>query len=187
MIETQRLILRQWQQTDVSQFAQICADPEVMAFFPATLSAAETASLVARFTDSINDLGYGFFAAELKAEQRCIGFIGLNLLAEGLPFAPCVDIGWRLDKSVWGLGLATEGARAALQYGFETLDLAQIVSMTAVLNTASERVMQKIGMHKQSETFKHPKLPKGHRLEEHVLYTLSQQEYWQQCESARSD
>lgn len=84
-----------------------------------------------------------------------------------------LKFGWRLAFSHWGKGYATEGAQAALQYGFESLNLNEIVSFTTLENMRSRHVMEKIGMHHDpKDDFDHPKLPKDHRLSKHVLYRL---------------
>jgi ribosomal-protein-alanine N-acetyltransferase/3-dehydroquinate dehydratase/shikimate dehydrogenase len=91
-------------------------------------------------------------------------------------FTPCVEIGWRLARPWWGQGFATEGARAALAYGFECLDLPEIVSFTVPANTRSRRVMEKLGM-RYTEDFEHPHIDPGHPLCGHVLYRLSRAEW----------
>jgi RimJ/RimL family protein N-acetyltransferase len=88
-------------------------------------------------------------------------------------FTPAVEIGWRLAANHWGKGYATEGAKAALAFGFKTLKLDEIVSFTTVNNLRSRHVMEKIGMHyNPQDDFDHPKLPHGHPLRRHVLYRL---------------
>src|SRR5690606_14340984 len=104
-----------------------------------------------RFQSKIEEKGWGFWAAVLADSQEFIGFIGLNDVTRDAlpaPFAPAVEIGWRLAFKHWGKGYATEGAKACLQYGFETLRLKEIVSFTAVQNNRSRRVMERIGMHR---------------------------------------
>ena len=87
---------------------------------------------------------------------------------------PCVEVGWRLAVAHWGRGYATEGARAALDYGFDQVGLREIVSFTTVGNHRSRRVMERLGMHRApEEDFMHPSLPEGHPLRPHVLYRLS--------------
>lgn len=180
LIKTSRLVLRQWRDKDRPEFAKIVADAQVMKYFPSTLTRQQSDAAIDRFSHCIDTHGWGFWAAELRDTNQFIGFIGINDNPTGLPFSPCVDIGWRLRKDVWGKGLATEGARAALAHAFLTANLAEVVSMTPLLNSASERVMQKLGMRKHSHNFMHPALQSGHKLEEHVLYSLSRSEYLNQ-------
>jgi RimJ/RimL family protein N-acetyltransferase len=85
-----------------------------------------------------------------------------------------VEIGWRLAAEYWGRGLATEGARAALRFGFERLKMSEIVSFTVPENGASRRVMEKLGMTRDAaDDFDHPLLAEGHPLRRHVLYRIS--------------
>lgn len=177
IIQTNRLILRQWRARDRGPFAALTADAEVMRYFPSVKTRAESDAQIDRFSADIEGKGFGFFAAERRDNQEFIGFIGINYSADGLVFAPCVDIGWRLAKHHWNNGFATEGALAALEFGFDTIKLDEIVSMTPVQNLASEGVMKKIGLQKQAENFLHPGLPLEHDLAEHVLYKLTRVEW----------
>jgi RimJ/RimL family protein N-acetyltransferase len=170
-ILTARLLLRRWRDPDRELFARLNADPRVMQFFPAPLSRAESDALVDRAEAHFATHGFGPFAAELRETGRLIGFTGLMVPAFEAHFTPCVEIGWRLDASVWNHGLATEGAREVLRYAFEDLRLAEVVSFTVPANLASRRVMVKIGMaHDPAGDFDHPGLAEGHPLRRHVLY-----------------
>ena len=171
-MQTERLLLRQWQSGDHDGFAALNADPEVMRHFPATLSRDESDALARRCAALIERRGWGFWAASLATSGQFIGFIGLHVPAANLPCSPCVEIGWRLARPWWGRGLASEGASAALQFGFTQLGLAQIVSFTSVLNRRSQAVMERLGMQRDSLTFMHPAVPDGHALQEHCLYRL---------------
>ena len=170
-IETDRLILRRWQSSDVDPFVSLNADPRVMQFFPATLSRAETEAMISTFEERISQHGFGLWAAELKATVGFIGFIGLDVPCYPLPFSPCVEVGWRLAFDYWGKGYAQEGARAALAFGFKELHLQEIVSFTAANNLRSRQVIERIGMTYDAQgDFDHPKLPERHPLRRHVLY-----------------
>lgn len=171
MIETQRLILRQWQATDHQPFIDMGLDAEVMHYFPNCLTAAESIKFIEAVTEIIQQQGWGFWAVELKAMGQFIGFVGLHEQATQFEFSPCVEIGWRLAKAYWRQGYATEAAQAVLDYAFQTLQLEKVVSFTAVVNHPSQAVMQKLGMQKVGE-FNHPKLPEQHHLQRHVLYEL---------------
>jgi RimJ/RimL family protein N-acetyltransferase len=173
MIETDRLLLRPWRESDLETFALINSDPRVMEFFPAVLSRAETEEMLRTIAERIERHGFGFWAAEVKESRELAGFVGLNVPGYPLPFSPCVEIGWRLGFEHWGKGYAQEGARAALKFGFAR-GLKEIVSFTTVANSRSRRVMERIGMvHDVDGTFDHPKLPDGHPLRPHVLYRLT--------------
>lgn len=169
MIETSRLILRQWQPADLLPFAALNGDPDVMQFFPATLTRQESDTLAARFREGIAERGWGFWAVELKATGEFVGSVGLHPQPDRFAFSPCTEIGWRLAKAFWHQGLAHEAAAAALEFGFKTLALDEVVSFTSVLNTPSESLMKRLGMTRAGE-FLHPALPPDHRLAKHVLY-----------------
>lgn len=172
-VETERLTLRGWRGADREPFARMCADPRVMEHFPACLSRAETDALIDRAVANMRRDGFTMWAAELRETGAFIGFIGLSVPSFQAHFTPCVEVGWRLDAAYWGRGLATEGARAALRFGFEEAGLAEIVSFTVPANVRSRRVMEKLGMtHDPADDFDHPRIPEGHRLRRHVLYRL---------------
>lgn len=176
IIQTERLILRQWCEEDLEPFAMVNADPRVMEYFPAVLSREESDQMMKRMQTKIKERGWGWWAVSLKAEKKFIGFIGLNDIEQAtfpVHFAPAVEVGWRLGFPFWGKGYATEGALACLKYGFETLHLREIVSFTAKQNMRSRAVMERIGMHYDpNDDFDHPKLPREHQLSRHVLYRI---------------
>lgn len=176
-IHTQRLLLRQWRPSDFPTFARMGADAEVMRYFPHTLDEDASRALAQRCHDLIAQRGWGFWAAQEKSSGAFIGFIGLHVPAAQLPFSPCVEVGWRLARPFWGQGLATEGARAALAFGFDALQLAEIVAFTALANARSEAVMQRLGMRRDALTFQHPALPEGHPLREHCLYRMAAHDF----------
>lgn len=149
------------------------ADARVMEFFPEPLSPERSDALVEKAEAQFTKHGFGPCAAEFRGDGTFIGFIGLSIPSFQTHFTPCVEIGWRLAADYWGRGLATEGARAAVRYGFETLGLQEIVSFTVPANMRSRRVMEKLGMsYSPADDFDHPRLPEGHPLRRHVLYRL---------------
>ncbi|WP_367105275.1 GNAT family N-acetyltransferase [uncultured Psychrobacter sp.] len=180
-LETQRLILRQWQPDDLAVFAQMNADPEVMQYFPKLLSPKLSDAIAHKCQQLIKDNGWGFWAVSLKDnlenDDKFIGMVGLNETHADMPFAPSVEIGWRLHKEYWGQGYATEAARASLHYAFETLELNEVVAFTAVINKHSQLIMQRIGMSDSRQNFYHPMLAPNHRLAEHVLYRITRQQW----------
>ena len=168
-----RIILRRWREADREPFARINADPAVMEFYRAPLSTEESNAMIDRAEAHFEQHGFGPWAAELRSTGECIGYIGLMVPRFEAPFTPCVEIGWRLAAEHWGKGLATEGAREALRYGFEVLALEQILSFAVPTNMRSRRVMEKLGMtYDPGADFDHPSLPEGHPLRRHVLYRL---------------
>lgn len=168
-LSTDRLLLRPWRDTDLEPIAALNADPEVMRFFPALLSEAETVAALQRYRDKMARDGYSFMPAELRETGEVIGMIGLGYLEMDADFCPCVEVGWRLARRFWGKGYAPEGARAWVDYGFNVLGLERIVAQTAIQNAPSRRVMDKIGM-RPERSFWHPKLGDCPRLERSVLY-----------------
>ena len=175
-ITTARLKLRQWQQRDRPVFAALNADPEVMQYFPKILQRSESDALVDRIEALIEKNGWGFWALERLDTQDFIGFTGLHV-PKDLPCSPCTEIGWRLSRVHWGYGFATEAAKAALHFGFETLGLDEIVSFTSIHNQRSRAVMRRLDMHNSQCNFMHPAVPDGSYLKEHVLYRLRRQDY----------
>ncbi len=171
MIQTERLLLRQWTDADREPFAALNADPIVMEHFPKTLSRAESDAFVDRHTAIIEERGWGLWAVEVHETRTFIGFTGLAVPVFDADFVPCVEIGWRLAAHSWGNGYATEAATAVLADAFDELGLADVVSFTFVGNDRSRRVMERIGLTERLE-FDHPNLP-GSRIERHVLYGLS--------------
>jgi RimJ/RimL family protein N-acetyltransferase len=177
---TERLILRPWRDSDLSAFARLNDDPAVMEFLPQRLSRDESDAMAARISQDMERRGWGLWAVEVReAADRAgapfIGYVGLSVPSFDAHFTPCVEIGWRLAKPHWGLGYASEAAAAALRFGFDTLDLKQIVSFTVPSNKRSMRVMERIGMTRDlAGDFEHPRLSPGHPLRSHVLYRISQ-------------
>ena len=145
-IETDRLLLRPWKDEDLDAYAGMCADPEVMRYMPGVMTREQAAEQISRFARHLEERGYGYWAAEDKASGALAGRIGL-LYKEDWPEGPHkTDVGWLLDRSYWGRGLATEGARASLRHGFEGLGIERIISITLPDNVASRRVMEKLEM-----------------------------------------
>ncbi|MCA0315381.1 MAG: GNAT family N-acetyltransferase [Candidatus Melainabacteria bacterium] len=169
-LETERLILRRWRKSDFKPFARMNQDPMVMEFFPRRLDAEQTQALIQRIERGFEEHGFGLYAAELKESGVFIGFVGLSVPSFNAHFTPAVEIGWRLASDQWGKGLATEAATEVMRAGFEDFGLTEIVSMTAVNNLRSRRVMEKLGMQTSPEDdFEHPFVPAG-PLKKHVLY-----------------
>ncbi|WP_433161963.1 GNAT family N-acetyltransferase [Kribbella sp. CA-247076] len=177
-LSTDRLLLRQWRDSDREPWAAMNADPVVMEHFPAVQSRADSDAMVDRASEQIEAAGWGLWALEVRDTGEFIGFTGLAVPRFEAHFMPTVEIGWRLAKGAWGNGYATEAARAALAHGFGPAGLDEIVSFTATTNVPSQRVMQRIGMiHDAAGDFDHPRLPDGHRLQRHVLYRIDRAQW----------
>ncbi len=176
-LRTERLYLRRWRASDRLPFAQMNGDPRVMEFFPGPLSQQESDAVADRIEAHFELRGFGMWAVEIPGVVPFAGFIGLSIPRFEAHFTPCIEVGWRLDAAHWNRGFATEGARAALEFGFRWLQVEEIVSFTVPLNVRSRRVMEKLGMTRSPEDdFDHPLLAEGHPLRRHVLYRLKRPE-----------
>jgi RimJ/RimL family protein N-acetyltransferase len=154
------------------------ADSRVMEYFPGIKSRSESEKEMKALQEHIEKYGWGFWAASLGQTGEWIGLIGLKHVSIDAHFTPAVEVGWRLDPTFWGKGYATEGAHASLKYGFEVLNLPEIVSYTSTQNIPSRRVMERIGMsHDPKDDFDHPRLAVGHPLSRHVLYRLKRADF----------
>ncbi|HBD7468578.1 TPA: GNAT family N-acetyltransferase [Legionella pneumophila] len=178
ILETKRLFLRTFQEKDVESLIAINQDPKVMQFFPAIPMREETIAFIDKIISHQEEKNFSLYAAEIKNTGEMIGFVGLFTATFQAHFTPAVEIGWRLSSKHWNQGYATEAAKAVLDYAFRKLDLGEVVSFTSVLNKPSIRVMQKIGLHTNSEDdFDNTKVPLGSQLIRHVLYRLKRAEY----------
>lgn len=172
LISTDRLWLRRWRDSDLESFATMNQDAAVMRYFPRTFTAQESAEMIDRMEAFFEEHGYGRYVMELKSTGEFIGFTGISTVSfEPFP-GPPVEIGWRLKQSAWGMGYATEAALACLDQAVRVHGLEKVSSFTSLLNTPSERVMQRIGMVRWGE-FDHPRVPVDHPLRRHVLYTIA--------------
>ena len=176
MIETERLLLRQWREADREPWAALNADPQVMEHFPAPLTREESDASIDRNAASLAAEGFGNWAVERRSDGAFLGHVGLKRTGADLPFGGAPEMGWRLAFHAWGQGYASEAARAALTYGFDRCGLGEVVAFTAVPNLRSQAVMARIGLERRADLdFDHPALPKGHRLERHVVYALTRE------------
>jgi RimJ/RimL family protein N-acetyltransferase len=165
-MRTSRLLLRQWRDDDAAAFGELSSDPAVMEYLVALPGWAERARA------HWDDHGFGQWVVEIPGEASFIGVVGLNKISYEAHFTPAVEVAWRLARAHWGPGYATEAARAALDYGFNELRLAEIVATTVPANQRSRRVMERIGMTRDpADDFDVPHLPEG-PLRRHVLYRL---------------
>jgi RimJ/RimL family protein N-acetyltransferase len=174
-LETPRLTLRRWQESDREPFAQMNADPVVMRFFEAPMTREQSDEAIIRYLAGFDREGFSFFAAILRDTGDFMGTIGLQTMRDVVPNLPqpAVEIGWRLTQAAQGWGLATEGARTIVDFAFNKLGLNEVVAITALPNQASRRVMEKLGMtHRPELDFDHPRVPAGHQYQRHTLYSL---------------
>lgn len=172
-LRTERLRMRRWRPGDRKPFAAMNADERVMEHFPAPLSASESDRMLELIESGFDARGYGLWAVELLDDGALCGFVGLNPAPSVMPFSPAVEVGWRLVTRFWGMGIATEAARAAVRFGFEEIGLEEIVSFAVASNRRSRAVMERLGMSRDpGEDFDHPGIPLGSPLRPHVLYRL---------------
>lgn len=172
----ERVLLRGWRPEDREPFAALNADPEVMRYFPKLLDRAESDAMADRIEACFETQDFGLWALEFPGKIPFAGFSGLWPAHPEVPCAPAIEIGWRLARTAWGLGYATEGARLSLAHAFDVCGLKEVVSFTAVLNVRSQAVMQRIGL-VFTGTFDHPMVPEGNPLRPHVLYRITAAEW----------
>jgi RimJ/RimL family protein N-acetyltransferase len=169
---TPRLLLRPWRPDDVAAFVAMSFDPAVMEFLRPYPDRAAAEAWTDWAREHWRAHGFGLWVVEIPGEAAFIGVVGLAVVAYQAHFTPAVEIAWRLARSFWGKGYATEAARAALDFGFGGVKLEEIVAMTLPANVRSRRVMERLGMTRdRAEDFDHPNLPEG-PLKRHVLYRL---------------
>jgi RimJ/RimL family protein N-acetyltransferase len=172
LFTSDRLGFRKWTLDDLNAFAALNADTEVMEHFPKTLTKEETKAFILRLQQHYEDFGHNYYATEIRKTVEFIGFIGLAYQDFESDFTPNVDISWRLKKSAWGKGYATEGAKRCLEIAFNDLQLEKVIATCTLNNKNSEKVMQKIGMQKV-RTFKHPKLKEYPKMQTCLLYEIN--------------
>lgn len=177
-IETERLILREWSEEDILPFSKMGQDPLVMEFFLDLLSDEESKKLVEKFQMKMKRDGFCLLACVIKETEEFIGFVGINKPEFEAHFMPCVEIGWRLKSQAWGKGYAVEAANAILNDAFNRLNLNEVVAFAVWNNYKSIKVMEKIGMKRDSNgDFNHSKIPIDHPLSRHILYRITKEQF----------
>jgi RimJ/RimL family protein N-acetyltransferase len=172
IIETPRLILRHWRESDLEAMTAINQDPKVMEFL-VPKSKEETQKFIQANIKNLEKFGYCLYPVELKQTQELIGWVGLNYTDFPAAFTPAIEIGWRLGSQYWGNGYASEAALAVRDYAFNNLGIKELVSFTVPENKRSIKLMQRLGFSSDPiNNFRHPMIETGHRLSEHVLYKL---------------
>ncbi len=174
-LSTLRLVLREWRETDLAEFAALNADGDVRKHFPSVLSRADSDAEAARNAAHFEAHGFGLYAVEIPGIAPFIGFTGVYKGDFDIPALGThwTEIGWRLARTQWGHGYATEAAHGVVDHAFRELHMPEIIAMTAPANRRSRKVMEKLGMtHDPADDFDHPRVPVGHPLRRHVLYRL---------------
>ncbi len=182
IFKSERLGFRDWTKGDLKELELMNSDVKVMEFFPKALTSKKNEELFEKLRVHYKKHHHTYFATEILENNEFIGFIGLAYQEYRTEFTPAVDIGWRLKKSAWGNGYATEGAKKCLEFAFTILNLENIISTCAEKNSGSENVMKKIGMKKIGE-FKHLELKEYPGYEKCICYGINKSE-WQQCRTA---
>lgn len=173
-LRTDRLLLRGWRESDLAPWAAMNADPEVREYFPGVLTTEQSEASAAGFQADLDRRGWGWWAVEVRATGEFIGFTGLDPVEDDMPFTG-VEAGWRLARTAWGHGYATEAARAAVDFGFRRLGLAEVLAVTTATNLRSQAVMRRIGMTRDpADDFDDPSVPEG-PLRRNVVYRLAAQ------------
>ena len=167
---TQRLLLRRWRDEDREPFFRICQDAEVMRYLLPMNDRSASDAFIGRLDTHFDVHGFGMYAAERRDTGEFIGIIGLQIPRIPITPVPCIEAGWRLSRNAWGHGFAQEGAAAAIEAGFSRLGLTEIVAVTATQNERSWRVMERLGMKRDAQSFAHPALTTDHPLSEHFMY-----------------
>jgi RimJ/RimL family protein N-acetyltransferase len=147
-LETERLLLRQFSEDDVDNLVELDADPDVMHFInggrPTPRREIESDVLPTFLDYHERFAGYGFWAAVEKSSGRFVGWFQFRPATAADPTE--VELGYRLRKSAWGKGYATEGSRALIHKGFAELGVRRVVAFTMVVHVASRRVMERAGL-----------------------------------------
>lgn len=174
MIETERLVLREWREADVMPLHRICSDARVMQFIGPLQTLGEVEAAIDHQRAVQASLGYCYWAVEDKRAKRLLGFCGLIREPVGTPIAGEVDIGWRLAFKDWGHGYASEAARASLAWAWDALDSQRIWAITVPTNRRSRALMERLGMTRHDDLdFDHPGVPDGSPLKRHVTYLVA--------------
>jgi ribosomal-protein-alanine N-acetyltransferase len=182
-IATPRLVLRPFMEVDLDPFFALNTHPLVVESLGSSPTRAESDAMVERYGAEMEREGWGLWAVDVAGGDAggdgdggavFAGMVGLHRVNPSLPCAPAVEVGWRLHPDHWGRGYASEAAAAALTYGFDHGGLREVVAFTTTVNTRSQAVMERIGMHRDLRgDFDHPNLPAGSPLRRHVLYRIS--------------
>lgn len=174
VLKTERLLMRPWRDADLEPYVALGADARLMRYFPWTIDRAESEASMARFRAHFAEHGWGPWVVEVPGQTAFAGVIGLSYVRTETHFTPAVEVAWRLFGEYHGRGFATEAARAAVRYGFETAGLNEIVALCTPDNLASRRVMEKLGMTRDpADDFDHPRVPPDHPMRRIVLYRLA--------------
>ena len=171
VIETERLILRRWRETDQEPYVAMMLDAQVSDWLGGPFDRAEALARIGRNEAALEAHGYGRMAMARRTDGRFVGYCGLMPSAETLPFNGAFEVGWSVAREAWGQGYATEAARAVFADGFDRLALQEILAFTGEANHRSQGVARKLGMRRSPEQdFDHPALADDHPLKRHIVF-----------------
>jgi RimJ/RimL family protein N-acetyltransferase len=174
MIETERLILRGWRDTDLHPFHMMSQDPQVMATLGPLMSREECAAGIARLEGIRETHGYTFWAVERREDQAFLGFCGVKPGAVGTPIENETEIGWRLAAPYWGQGYAREAAEASLDWVWANTGEPLVAAITTPGNVRSWGLMERLGMVRApQDDFDHPSLPADSARLAHITYRIT--------------
>jgi RimJ/RimL family protein N-acetyltransferase len=172
-IETERLNLRDWCDSDLEPFSAMSSDERVMATLGPLLDRSESDGLIGRIRNLQDLHGHTFWALERKEDGCFLGFCGLIPGSAG-PIDGKIEIGWRLAHHAWGQGYAREAALASLDWGFANLRDDRIWAITTPGNVRSWGLMERLGMKRHLQLdFDHPNVPDGSPLKQHITYSIA--------------
>jgi len=171
-LETKHLYLRQWREEDLSPYAQLTSNQEVMKFFPKLLTTEQSDVAALKFQKLIAHRGWGFWAVEEKSTGKFMGYAGLHAPSTVFPFSPCVEIAWRVEEHCWENGYVLELGETIVKFAFKEASLEEIVYFSSIHNKRAESVVSALAFKKEKNTFAHPMVGEEDFLSEHYLYRL---------------
>jgi RimJ/RimL family protein N-acetyltransferase len=178
MIETDRLLLRDWRSGDEALLDRYCNTESVMRWLGGVQPFEKVQDVVARLVSYREDYGHTFWAVERRADGAFLGFCGLKR-ANGFEstVAGEVEIGWRLREDAWGQGYAKEAALASLDFAFERIGARRVVALTIEENVASRGLMKRLGMRRRPDLdYSDPEWPAS--MNPIIVYELTRED-WQ--------
>ena len=174
MIETERLIVRPWRESDRASYLATCNTEAVTAHLGGPASVEEIDPALERIRASQEENGFCFWAVERRSDGAFLGYCGLKIANDGgAPIEGEIEIGWRLREDAQGQGYATEAAAACLEWAWDNLDVRRVVAITVPANERSWRVMERLGMTRRPDLdFAHPMFAADHPLSRHITYVM---------------
>ena len=177
IVETDRLILRDWREEDWAPFWRHTNTPNVMRWLGGVADEEGLAAIRLRLDGFSRDWGHTFWVVERRTDAAILGFCGLKRAnVEGAPVFGRTEIGWRFREDAWGQGFAREAASASLELGFEKFGASEIVALTVEGNTASWGLMRRLGMTRREDLDYHD-ARWGEHLNPTIVYTITAQQW----------